>query len=68
MQMWLKLSEGLFFIGQGGVNRIEPIDSRYQEGPYKTILYSNNSKISAVKETLADIQKLLDNVREKGDT
>lgn len=66
--IFLKLSEGIFGFGSGGVNRIEPIDDRYADSPYKTVLYNNLQKISAVKETLQEVQNLLDNVREKKDT
>jgi hypothetical protein len=65
MSKFLKLSEGLFLFGNGGVNRIEEIDNRYGASVYKTALFNNLQKISAVKESLEDIQKLLDNVSEK---
>ena len=64
---FIRLSEGIFGFGQGGVNRIEPIDNRYGETIYNTVLYSNMMKISAVKETVDEVQKLLDNVSEKKD-
>jgi hypothetical protein len=57
--VFLKLSEGLFLFGQGGVNRIEPIDNRYSESVYKTVIYNNLTKISAVTETVAEIEKML---------
>jgi hypothetical protein len=62
---FIRLSEGIFGFGSGGVNRIEPIDDRYGDSPYKTVLYNNLQKITAVKETVQDVQKLLDNVSEK---
>lgn len=64
---WLRLSEGLFYFGTGGCNRLEEVDNRYGESIYKTALFSNNTKLSAVKESLEDIQKLLDNDKEKKD-
>ena len=66
--IFLRLSEGIFGFGSGAINRIEPIDDRYGDSPYKTVLYNNLQKITAVKETLEEVQKLLDNVKEKKDT
>jgi hypothetical protein len=63
--IFIRLSEGIFGFGQGAVNRIEPIDDRYGDSPYKTVLYSNLQKITAVKETIDQIEKMLDNVLEK---
>lgn len=62
---FIRLSEGIFGFGSGGINRIETIDNRYGDTVYNTVLYSNLTKISAVKETLEEVQKLLDNVAEK---
>jgi hypothetical protein len=62
---FIRLSEGIYGFGSGGVNRIEPIDNRYGATVYNTVLYNNLTKIGAVKETVEDVQKLLDNVSEK---
>ena len=66
--IFLRLSEGIFGFGSGGVNRIESTDNRYGDTVYQTVLYNNMCKLSAVKESLEEIQILLDNVREKKDT
>lgn len=66
--IFIRFSEGIFGFGNGGINRIEPIDDRYGDSPYKTVLYNNLQKIGTVKETLQEVQNLLDNVKEKKDT
>jgi hypothetical protein len=53
---WINLSEGVFLFGPGGINRIEPMDKRDGvKTPYQTVLYSNLTKISVVKETIEEI-------------
>jgi hypothetical protein len=66
--IFLRLSEGIFGFGAGGVNRVEEVDNRYGESIYRTALFFNNTKLSAVKESIEEIQKLLDNASEKKDT
>lgn len=67
--IFLRLSDGIFGFGQGGINRIETIDERYTQGnsAYKTILYHNTTKIAGAKESLEEIQKLLDSPKNLGD-
>lgn len=65
--IFIKLSEGIFGFGNGGVNRVEPMDIRYEKTCYNTVLYNNLTKITAVKETVDEIKLLLDNVKEKVD-
>lgn len=65
--IFIKLSEGIFGFGNGGINRIEPIDLRYGKSPYNSVLYNNLTKITAVKETIQEIEKLLDNTKINGD-
>lgn len=65
---WLKLSECLFLFGEGAINRLETVDNRYGECVYPTVLFNNRQEVGRVKESIDDIQKLLDNVREKKDT
>ena len=72
MSKFIKLSEGLFLIGEGGVNRIEPLALEYgfgevRESVFKTVLYSNTIKITTVKETIEEIEKLLDIDQVRGD-
>ncbi len=57
--VFLKLSEGIYLFGQSGINRIEPIDTRFADSVYKTVLYNNLTKITAVKETQDEIEKML---------
>jgi hypothetical protein len=60
MNKWLQLSEGTYLFGQGGVNRIEPMDKRTGiKTPYNTVLYSDNTRITVVKETEKQIYELL---------
>jgi hypothetical protein len=57
---WLQLSEGIFLFGTGGINRIEPMDKRNGvKTPYNTVLFSDNNKITVVKETEKQIYELL---------
>lgn len=56
---FIKLSEGIFGFGNGGINRIEPTDNRYGDTVYNTVLYRDLKKISAVKETVEELEKLL---------
>jgi hypothetical protein len=59
--MWLRLSEGVFFFGPGGVNVIKDIDMRDKPSTYifRTELLSGSTRISLVKESSDDILKLL---------
>lgn len=66
--IYLRLSEGIFGFGNGGINRIETIDNRYGESIYQTALFNNLQKLTAVKESIEEIQKMLDNALEKKDT
>lgn len=60
MSKWLQLSEGIYLFGNGGINRIEPMDKRNGlETPYNTVLYSDTNKITIVKETEEQILNLL---------
>lgn len=65
MSKFLKLSEGLFLMGQGGIVRIEPLAVEYgfgqvKENDFKTVLYAATGKITVVKDTVEEIEKLLD--------
>lgn len=60
MSKWIQLSEGIYLFGNGGINRIEPMDKRNgTQTPYNTVLYSNTDRITVVKETEEQILKLL---------
>jgi hypothetical protein len=60
MSKWLQLSEGIYLFGNGGINRIEPMDKRNGvQTPYNTVLYSNTDRITVVKETEEQILNLL---------
>lgn len=60
MSKWIQLSEGVYLFGNGGVNRIEPMDKRNGiQTPYNTVLYSNADRITVVKETEEQILNLL---------
>jgi hypothetical protein len=57
---WIQLSEGIYFFGAGGINRIEPLDKRNGvQTPYNTVLYCGNERITVVKETEEEIAKFL---------
>ncbi len=58
---WLKLSDGLYLFGNGGVSKIERADLlNCPNSPYITILYgSNNVKITSVKESIEELLELL---------
>lgn len=59
--MWLKLSDSIYWFGEGGVNKIEAIDSRYKTSMDKdnSLLYVNNIKLGSVVETVDEISQLL---------
>jgi len=60
---WLELSGSLYLFGEGGINRIEPVDQRdtHKKYIYITELYQGLSRIAAVKESLEEIKEMLNN-------
>jgi hypothetical protein len=60
--MWLNLSEGLFYFGQGGVTVIKNIDLRDKTSSYvfKTELFCGASKIALVVETTEEIIRMME--------
>lgn len=61
--MWLNLSDCLYYMGSGGITRVEEVDVRYAtEGSvYKTALYSGIIRVAGVKETVQEIKELMKN-------
>ena len=61
--MWLKLSDSLFYFGQGGITRIETVDMRdtTKKYVYVTELFQGVVRVAAVKETVEEIKELLNN-------
>lgn len=60
--MWLKLKDGCFFFGTGGITRFEPVDSRYVDPAsniYNTVLYRDTKRVIGVTETVDEIYKML---------
>jgi hypothetical protein len=59
--MWLNLSESLYYFGQGGVTKVEPLPtwSDIRKGGSNTELFEGNKHIGAVKETVLEINELL---------
>jgi len=55
--MWIKLSEGVFYFGPGGITILKEVDLRDKPASfaYRTELYANSVKIDLVKETIKDI-------------
>ena len=55
--MWIELSEGLFYFGQGGITAIKQIDLRDKPDSFimRSELYVGSVKISVVKETMEQI-------------
>jgi|LakMenE01Jun11ns_1017448.scaffolds.fasta_scaffold9959583_7 hypothetical protein len=51
--MWVKLSEGIFFFGPGGVTIIKDIDLRDKPESFmmRSELYSGGFRVAIVKET-----------------
>lgn len=62
--VWLELSGGLYLFGQGGINRIEPVDQRDTSRTYVyvTELYSGLTKVATVKESIETIKEMLGRV------
>lgn len=57
---WVQLSEGIYLFGEGGINRVEPLDKRNGiKTPYNSVLFHNNERITVVKETEKEILKIL---------
>lgn len=60
--MWLRLSENLYCFGATGINRIEEITTYKVDGSraeYQTALFVGATKITAVKESVEEIETLL---------
>ena len=57
MNFWLKLSEGVFLFGQGGITSVKSIDLRDKPESYiyRTELFSGDKRISLVKESVDEI-------------
>jgi hypothetical protein len=65
--MWIKLSAGVFLFGRGGVTRFETNNGYDFDGgrsPYLTVLYSDASKLTIVKESVEEILLKLESVDE----
>jgi hypothetical protein len=58
MNKWIKLSEGVFLMGQGGVTYFEAIPAYDVKNEYKTVLYMGSKRIH-VKESVDDIFNLI---------
>lgn len=58
---WLELSGSLYLFGQGGINRLEPVDQRdtTKKYIYITELYQGLTKIATVKESIEEIKEKL---------
>lgn len=59
---WIKLSEGTYLFGPGGINRVEPVNVRKSDGSlsdYKTALFVGLTKITTVKDTEEEIEEKL---------
>lgn len=57
---WLWLSDGLYYFGQGGIDRVE--ESPHHENgksEMRTALYKGQTKITIVKEPIKTIRILL---------
>ena len=59
--MWLNLSEGMFYFGQGGITVYKIIDLRDKPSTflYRTELYANSVRIDLVKETVEEINEMM---------
>lgn len=58
--MWLNLSDTLYFFGEGGVIKVDPIDFRGQSvSEWKTILIGINGKLGICKESVEFIEQKL---------
>jgi hypothetical protein len=64
--MWINLSSGLYFFGDGGITRVEDC-VHYKSDGSKTAaqssLYAGKICIVSVEETLEQIKKILDEDR-----
>lgn len=62
MNFWLKLSEGVFLFGQGGITVYKTIDLRDKPSTflYRTELYANSVRIDLVKETVEEINEMME--------
>lgn len=60
--MWIKLSEGVFYFGPGGITLMKEIDLRDKPKTftYRTELYAGSVKIDVVKETIDGILKQIE--------
>lgn len=62
MSKWLTLSDSMYLFGENSINRIESMDNYLSTGiksEYKTALYNNSNKITVVKETIKEIEEML---------
>ena len=59
--MWIELSEGLFYFGQGGITAIKQIDLRDKPESFmmRSELYVGSVKVAVVKETMDEISAKL---------
>jgi hypothetical protein len=59
--MWIKLEEGLFYLGKGGVNRMQPYSGYnvQQEAITGTELYIGTTKVGTTKTSIERIHELL---------
>lgn len=57
MNFWLKLSDGVFLFGQGGITSVKSIDLRDKPDSYiyRTELYSGATKVATVTEPVDKI-------------
>jgi hypothetical protein len=58
---WLILSQNLYLFGNGGVSKVEEIDTRLltKETTYRTALFCTNVKVGVVQESVEEIQRML---------
>lgn len=62
MSKWLKLSDGVFMFGEGGITRFEATKLYLNDGsvsPYKTALYTGTNKVSIVTNSETEIHEML---------
>lgn len=63
MNKWLFLSESLYNFGAGGITRVEAVPNYNHDGSqseYKTVLYSNLTAVTKVRESVEFIKEKLD--------
>lgn len=65
--MWISLSDGVFFMGSGGVTVLKTIDLRDKPATfmYRTELLQGSIRVGFVTETAEEIQKLLSKGKKK---